>query len=326
VLAALGAKADDLVGTWQAATARISPDGVWRRIVSQRVGVAVIGSPGYPPALAGDIEPPAVLFHRGSPEVITGPRVAIVGTRRCTATGVSVAVELGRDLARAGVSVVSGLATGIDTAAHRGALAGEGAPPIGVVASGLDVIYPRGQSELWRDVAATGVLLSETPLGCPPDRWRFPARNRIMAALADVVVLVESHDRGGAFHTVDAADRRGVDVMAVPGSVRNPASRGTNALLAEGRAPVTSADDILIALNLQPAGRRRGRDRRRPPDDDDRPVLEALGWQAATLDQLVLRTGRQLGALVLALDRLQEGGWVAQRGGWYERVAGGEAS
>jgi DNA processing protein len=234
-----------------------------------------------------------------------------------------VAFDLGRDLAAAGVVVVSGLASGIDGAAHRGALAAGGAPPVGVVGSGLDVVYPRGQDKLWHAVAAAGTLLSEAPLGGRPERWRFPARNRIIAALADLVVVVESHRRGGSLHTVDEADRRGRDVMAVPGSVRNPAAAGTNDLLAEGRVPVCSVDDVLVALGLGQARSGDPTDRRVPPDHADRPVLEAVGWQPSTLDQLVLRTGRDLGGLAPALDRLCGAGWVARHGGWYERVAAG---
>jgi DNA processing protein len=343
VVKALGQQRDRLVERWQREARAVEVAEVWHRIVAEGVGVAVLGSAAYPRCLAADIEAPAILFHRGSPEVIAGPRVAIVGTRRCTATGVSVALELGRDLTEAGVSVVSGLATGIDAAAHRGALVAcrhagpafasgsssdapgdRAAAPIGVAANGLDIVYPRGHAELWHAVASAGVLLSETPLGCRPERWRFPARNRIIAALADLVVVVESHRRGGSLYTVDEAERRGIDVLAVPGSVRNPAAGGTNALIADGRAPVTSVEDVLIALGLQPAGRRARVERRPPPADGDKPVLDALGWQPATLDQLVLRTGRDLGSLVLALDRLDEGGWVARRGGWYERVVGGE--
>jgi DNA processing protein len=246
-----------------------------------------------------------------------------VGTRRCTATGTSVALELGGDLARAGVAVVSGLATGIDAAAHRGALAAGVAPPIGVAGSGLDVVYPRGHGELWQAVVDAGVLLSETPLGVRPERWRFPARNRIIAALADLVVVIESHRRGGSLHTVDEADRRGVDVLAVPGSVRNPAAAGTNALLAEGRAPVTCADDVLMALGLGAGERHPPPDRRPQPDPDDQALLDVLGWQAATLDQLLLRSERDLGAVTMSLQRLVQAGWVVQHGGWYERVAGG---
>lgn len=323
---ALGARGDRLVARWQTVARATSPAVGWSRLVEAGVGVALHGSPSYPPALADDLEPAALLFHRGSPEVIAGPRVAVVGTRRCTGVGSGVAHELGRDLATAGVGVVSGLASGIDGAAHRGALAVDGAPPIGVVGSGLDVVYPSGQDELWRSVAARGVLLSEAPLGARPERWRFPARNRIIAALADLVVVVESHRQGGSLHTVDEADRRGIDVLVVPGSVRSPASAGTNDLLAEGRAPVCSADDVILALGLCPAGRRDRRDPRPAPTGDDATVLEALGWQPATLDQLVLRTGRDIGGLSLALLRLEGAGWVVAQGGWWERVAaGGEA-
>ncbi|HET6775288.1 MAG TPA: DNA-processing protein DprA [Acidimicrobiales bacterium] len=326
-VAALGARPDALLARWGRAARGVEPVAVWRAIVDEGVGVAVIGSPAYPPALAADIEPPGVVFHRGSPDVVAGPRVAVVGTRRCSSTGAAIAWELGRDLAAAGVSVVSGLAAGIDGAGHRGALVAvrDGAPaaPIGVVGSGLDVVYPRGQAELWRAVASHGVLLSEAPLGARPERWRFPARNRIIAALADLVVVVESHRVGGSMHTVDEADRRGIDVMAVPGSVRAPASAGTNGLLAEGRAPVCSADDVLVALGMRPAGRRSRDETRRRPDTGDVPVLDAVGWQPATLDQIGVRTGHDLAVLAPALDRLCESGWVARRGGWYERVAGG---
>src|SRR5262249_15322114 len=157
---------------------------------------------------------------RGSLAALDRPRVGLVGTRRCTPTGKSVARQLGRELAACGVAVVSGLAIGIDGCAHQGALAARAAPPVGVVGSRLDVVYPKSHRRLWDDVAAAGVLLSEAPLGAPPEPWRFPARNRILAALSDVVVVVESHAAGGSMHTVRAAVDRGIPVMAVPGSVR----------------------------------------------------------------------------------------------------------
>jgi DNA processing protein len=320
VLRSLGADHAKIIDAWREAAAEVDVAATWRQVESAGVGVALLGSPAFPSALAGDVEPPAVVFHLGALDAIAGARVAIVGTRRCSTTGAGVAFELGRDLAAAGVAVVSGLASGIDGAAHRGALAAEAAPVIGVVGSGLDVVYPPGQTQLWRAVAASGVLLSEAPLGARPERWRFPARNRIIAALADLVIVVESHRRGGSLHTVDEADRRGIDVMVVPGSVRNAAAEGTNELLTEGRAPVCSVDDVLVALGLGGSGRR-GTDRRVPPDAGDRPVLEAVGWQPATLDHLVLRTGLELARLAPALDRLCGAGWVTRHGGWYERVA-----
>jgi DNA processing protein len=293
------------------------------------ITAVVHGSAGYPELLARDVEPPAVLFHRGALDHIAGPRVAVVGTRRCSPTGAGVAFELGRDLAAAGVRVVSGLAAGIDGAAHRGVLAAAAAPPIGVVGSGLDVVYPTRHHDLWHAVGRAGVLLSEAPPGARPERWRFPARNRVIAALADLVVVVESHRRGGSLHTVDEADRRGIDVLAVPGSVRNPAAAGANDLLAEGRVPVCSATDVLVALGLGPARHRDQPDPRPPPDPGDQPVLDAVGWQPATLDHVAARCGLGLTAVAPALDRLVEHGWVVRSGGWFERSgapAPGEAA
>ena len=187
---------------WSAAATRIDVASVWQRHVDAGVGVAALGSAAYPAPLVDDIEPPGVLFMRGDPAAISGPRVAIVGTRDATRYGLDLAYELGRELAAAGVAIVSGLAVGIDGAAHAGALAADTTPPIAVVGSGLDVVYPRRNAALWREVERRGVLLGEAPLGAPPERWRFPARNRMIAAIADVVVVVESRDAGGSMHTV----------------------------------------------------------------------------------------------------------------------------
>ncbi|MEY2465090.1 MAG: processing protein [Acidimicrobiaceae bacterium] len=321
IVAAAGNGAAALADTWVAAARSTDVASVWARHEEAGVGVAALGSAAYPAALAADVEPPAVLFLQGDPSVVAGPRVAIVGTRRCTSYGADVAFELGRDLAAAGVAVVSGLALGIDGAAHAGALSADTAPPIAVVGSGLDVVYPRRHRALWREVERRGVLFSEAPLGSPPERWRFPARNRLLAALADIVVVVESHEAGGALLTVTEAQRRDRPVMAVPGPVRSSASTGTNRLLADGFAPACDASDVLLALGLSPALARSVRDGRQPPDGGDRTVLDALAWQPASFDQLAARTGLALGPLSLALGRLEAGGWLARRGAWYEQVA-----
>src|SRR5436305_14964730 len=233
----------------------------WHRYRDAGVTVHVLGHDAYPIVLADDPEAPAVLFSVGDLAALDGPRVAIIGSRRCTRYGRDVAFDLGRDLARAGVRVVSGLALGIDGAAHLGVLAaGDGAAsPVAVVGSGLDVVYPRAHARLWSQVADAGVVLSEAPLGARPEPWRFPARNRILAALADVVVVVESRAKGGSFHTVQAADQRGVPVMAVPGPVRSPASEYTNELLVSGSPPARDVDDVLVALDLVGRGPARRR-------------------------------------------------------------------
>jgi DNA processing protein len=243
-----------------------------------------------------------------------------VGTRRCTGAGAGIARELGRELAAQGIGVVSGLALGIDGAAHRGALDG-GGPAIGVVGSGLDVVYPSRHRELWSQVAERGLLLSEAPLGTRPAGWRFPSRNRVIAALADVLVVVESHAAGGSMHTVREAVDRGITVLVVPGSVRSPASAGTNQLLAEGAAPARDTTDVLVALGLTAAQRRARQERRPRPDRTGRAVLAAFDWQPATLEHLALRTGLAVPTLALTLEVLLASGWISQDGGWYERVS-----
>jgi DNA processing protein len=282
-----------------------------------------LGDADYPPVLAGDHQPPEVLYFRGSLGVLAARRVAIVGTRRCTHYGRQVATQLGRELARAGVVVVSGLALGIDGAAHTGALAARGAPVVGVVGSGLDVVYPKAHRRLWDDVAARGVLVSEAPPGAPPEPWRFPARNRIIAALAEAVIVIESHPAGGSNHTVAAAIDRSVPVLAVPGPITSSASAGTNRLLVEGCAPVTHVDDVLTAIGLAPtaAAGRAVRDPRPPPDSVQAQLLAAVGWSPTSFEQLALRTSLTPPQIAVALNALEETGWLRCNDGWWERLA-----
>ena len=318
-----------LASEWRRAARATDVGDDWARYAAHGVGVHVLGQPGYPAALADDDDPPRVLFHRGDLEALEGTRVAIVGTRRCTRYGHDLALEFGRGLALAGARVVSGLALGIDGAAHRGALdagAAGGAPPVGVVGSGLDVTYPRSHVGLWAEAARAGVLLSEAPLGAAPEPWRFPARNRIIAALGAVAVVVESHSRGGSRHTVDEAAARGRRVLAVPGSVRSPASALTNELLTEGCHPARDVTDVLVALGLSTSvgggglGGASVAERRPPPDALGSSILDALGWNAASLDELAARTAQPPTRLSVGLSRLERDGWVEVRGGWWERI------
>ena len=309
----------DLYGQWCRTAAELDAALLWARHREHGVGVAALGTAGYPSALSHDLDPPAVVFHRGDPEVVSGPRVAIVGTRRCTRYGSDVAFELGRDLASAGVGVVSGLALGIDAAGHAGALEAGVAPPIAVVGNGLDKVYPERNRALWRAVAERGVLLGEAPLGAPPERWRFPARNRIIAALADVLVVVESHASGGAMHTVAEAAARDRAVLAVPGPVRSSASDGCLELLADGCAPCRDADDVLLALGL--SGAEAAPLESRPcPGPSGQLVLDALGWQPADAEQLKVRTELTMPEVAGAVEELRAAGWVAVSGRWIERV------
>jgi len=319
----------DLVEPWIEAAARVRIGDLWRRAEAAGIGVVVHGDAGYPERLLDDPDPPTVLFWRGNEEALLAhgparpPCVAIIGTRRCTAYGSDVARDLGRGLADAGVTVVSGLALGIDGAAHEGALAAGGASPTGVVGSGLDVVYPPRHRTLWRRVLDAGVLLSEAPPGTAPEPWRFPRRNRILAALADVVVVVESHASGGSLSTVRAAMERDIAVMAVPGSVRSPSSAGTNRLLADGVAPVTDVQDVLVALALEgadcPPARASALVESGGPAPDD-PVLEAVDWTPTATEEILRRTGLGVADGATRLTRLELLGLVRRRGGWWERV------
>ena len=323
VAAALGSFADTLPRVWARQARGLDPAAVLAAHHDAGIGVTVLGGVAYPEALAADLEPAVVLFHRGRPDVVPGPRVAIVGTRTASRYGRDVAWGLGRDLATAGVRVVSGLALGIDGAAHEGALGAEAAPPLAVVGSGLDIVYPKRHAGLWRRVEEAGVVLSAAPPGAAPERWRLPARNRLGAARADVVVVVESPRRGGSMHTVDAALEREVPVLAVPGPVTSPTSTGCNQLLADSVAGVArDAGDVLSLLGLSSAAATRGAPDARPsPTAEQAQVLDAFGWQPAALEQLAVRTGLGLGALAEALQHLEAAGWVAADGGWFERVA-----
>lgn len=322
-----------LASAWAAAGRGVDPEAVLAR--HEAAGVAVrphpdvpVGpdAPAYPACLVEDLEPPAVVFTQGDLVALDGPRVAIVGTRRCTGTGGGMARELGRELSAAGVHIVSGLALGIDGAAHRGSLDArashpDAARPVGVVGSGLDVPYPSRHRELWATIAGEGLLLSEAPLGTHPAGWRFPARNRVIAALAQVVVVVESHAVGGSLHTVHEAIRRDIDVMAVPGSVRSAAAAGVNQLLADGCTPVRDAGDVLVALGLQRGRHRAAADPRPTPSEVEATVLAAFDWEPATFDHLAVRTGLALPELAVALEQLVATGWVSTDGGWFERRA-----
>lgn len=243
---------DDLCRHWFDAASALDPDHLLHAHDQAGITVMTSGDPRWP--FTHDPDPPVAVFALGDPDHLDAPDVvAIVGTRRSTAIGRRAAFQLGLDLTEGGFAVVSGLALGIDGAAHRGALAASNEiafsrPPIGVVAGGLDYIYPPRHRELWAEVAERGVLMSECPLGVRPERWRFPARNRLIAGLADLVVVVESHASGGALLTVDEAADRGVPVAAVPGSVFSEAAAGTNALLVEGCPPIRHATDVFDLL------------------------------------------------------------------------------
>jgi DNA processing protein len=303
---------------------RVDPDAVAASCAASDIDVLVHGTPAYPVALGDDPEAPAVLFARGQPlaRIDELRRVAIVGTRSATAAGRATARDLGHDLSASGVAVVSGLAIGVDGAAHRGALDGGGLA-VAVLAHGLDRCYPERHRHLFEQMCADHVVLSEWPPGVGPEPWRFPLRNRIIAGLAEVVVVVESRVTGGSLITARAALDRGIDVLVVPGSPQMPASEGTNMLLRDGAGVVTDVDDVLMALGISHDGCRGVAPVRPPglPGSDASPhgdVVAVLADGPATLDTLAARTMHSVADVACAVSDLVGAGLVVAEGGWVE--------
>ncbi len=266
--------------------------------------------PAFPPRLATVSDPPLGLFVRGEPPA--GRAVALVGARRATTYGREVGEYLGRELAGAGVAVVSGMARGVDAAAHRGALAGGGAT-VAVWGAGPDRVYPPEHGALAEEIARGGCLVTEYPPGAPPLPHHFPERNRVIAGLAEAVVVVEADERSGALITARLALDEGRDVLAVPGSVFSRLSAGPNGLLRAGAAPVLSADDVLGALGLPPrAGAPAA------PESDLVALIPA--GEAVTVDRLAAGSGKPVAEVLEALLLLELAGTVAREAdGRYRR-------
>ena len=240
------------------------------------------GDPVFPVRLTAIVDPPLGLFVRGS--LPDGHAVALIGARRASAYGREVAEYLGRELAGAGVAVVSGMARGVDAAAHRGALAA-GGPTAAVWGAGPDRVYPPENETLAEEIAAHGCLATEYPPGCAPLAHHFPERNRIIAGLSEAVVVVEADERSGALITARLALEEGREVMAVPGSVFSRLSAGPNGLLRAGAAPVLTADDVLGALGLPPRPTGAG-------GEEEPPLLAMIRpGEAVTVDRLAAESG-----------------------------------
>lgn len=311
------------------------PDKVWRawhscaqehhvriseKCIEENLTVVSTRDLAYPDVLLSDEEAPSVLFMKGNTEVLSHRRVGIIGTRSATQRGKYFARELGAALAAEGVCVVSGLARGIDVESHVGALSQEqGCGPIAVVASGPDIVYPREHSRIWAQVARNGLLISESPPGTEPEPFRFPMRNRVIAGLSEILVVVESKSRGGSMITVNEAMKRDVLVMAVPGSPGVPSSEGTNDLLRDGCAPVMSVADVMLALGLHHRGAVVSVERE-AAIEDEREVLRAMGREICSVDELAIRACIPVVRTAVLLGRLEAKGWVAQTDGWWETL------
>jgi DNA processing protein len=297
-------------------------DGFDEAVERSRLAAADIrwlarSDPAFPSRLRSIHDPPPGLFLRGhaDPAILAGEGVAIVGARACSDYGAHVARFLARELAAAGLVVISGLARGIDGWAHRGSLDAGGAT-VAVLGCGIDRDYPRAHASLAAEVAATGLVVSEYPPGVAPAPWRFPARNRIVAGLAAATVVVEARERSGALITADLALEEGREVLAVPGEITSALSQGSNALLRLGAVPVTCAADVLESMGIDVPPPSGGGE---PPGPAAASALAALDRGAATADQIVRATGLEAGAVAAALVELELAGLVEAAAGVYRR-------
>ncbi len=286
-------------------------------------------TPCYPAQLAAVPGMPAALFVRGDPALLSHPQVAIVGSRAATAAGCETAFGFAARLVACGFAITSGLATGIDAAAHRGALAAGGVT-IAVCGTGLDRVYPPGHERLAEEIAASGALVSEFPSGTPPASHNFPRRNRLMSGLARGVLVVEAAARSGSLITARLAGEQGREVMAVPGSIHNPLARGCHRLIKDGAALVETVDDVLAALgasrlesatNCAADACESARFRHDALDSDAEMLLNALGFEPTDLDRLVERTGLSAPSVLSMLQLLElEGRVETLAGGRYSRT------
>jgi DNA processing protein len=293
---------------------KIDPEREIGQVVDRGFSVLTWEDDTYPARLREIAQPPPVLYVWGQPKASDRLAVAVVGTRRPTSYGQAVAREVAAGLAANGLAVISGLARGIDALAHKAALEA-GGRTIAVLGSGLDQVYPPEHRLLAEQVAASGVVYTDYPMGTRPEANNFPPRNRIISGLAMVVVIVEAGQTSGAMITADFAADQGRDVFAVPGNITSKASGGTNRLIANGARPMLAVEDILEALNLDALARGEAAERALPEDPTERQVWDALSSDPIHVDDLGARCGLSPSSVMSCLAMLELKGRARQVGG-----------
>lgn len=301
------------------ATASVEAAMAW----AQQPGnhIVTLADATYPQALLEQADPPALLYAKGRIELLNHPALAMVGSRNATRQGEANAEAFAEALALAGITVVSGLALGIDAAAHRGALKASSAT-IAVIGTGADRIYPARNQELAHAIAEKGLILSEFPLGTPPVAGNFPRRNRLIAGLGMGCLVVEAAQRSGSLITARLAAESGREVFAIPGSIHSPLSRGCHALIRQGAKLVESAHDILEELNWkrETAALIESADADLP--GEEAALLRLLGHDPCSADVLVEKSGLTANTVLAMLTTLELDGHVAQLpGGLYQRLS-----
>ncbi len=277
--------------------------------------VVTLADPDYPQQLLQIPDPPVLLYVTGDMRLLGAPSLAIVGSRNATQQGVTNAERFARALSESGLTIVSGLALGIDAAAHRGGLAGRGST-IAVLGCGPDVVYPLGNEPLFAEIADNGAVVSEFPLGTPPARENFPRRNRLISGLSRGCLVIEAALASGSLITARLAAEQGREVFAIPGSIHSPLSKGCHALIKQGAKLVESAQDVLEELGINAVS----------PNDPNSSrtsigLLQHMGYDPCTIDVLIQRTGLTAEAISAMLLTLELEGKVGSLpGGIYQRI------
>jgi DNA processing protein len=326
-LAAAGVKTSGLRGLAAFDQTALERDLRW--LATPGSGLLTADDPRYPPQLLAIAGAPPALFVRGDPATLSLPQLAIVGSRAATAAGRETAHEFAAQLAAMGLVITSGLAIGIDAAAHRGALAAGGST-VAVCGTGLDAVYPSEHAKLAAAIAGRGALVSEFATGTPPLAANFPRRNRLLSGLARGVLVIEAAARSGSLITARLAGEQGRDVMALPGSIHNVLARGCHRLIKDGAALVETPEDVFAVLGMTslPASAGAAAQTAAAPgnftdrlDSAGEMLLNALGFEVAELDRLVERTGFPAHAVASLLQMLELDGRVESlAGGRYSRI------
>lgn len=293
---------------------QVDLDRIMDRIAGQNIRVMTWQDSDYPRRLKEINQSPPVLFVRGSINVEDDWAVAVVGTRRVTPYGRQVAAEIARFLAQNGITVVSGLARGVDAISHQTALQSSGRT-IAVLGSGVDVIYPPEHRKLGEEIIRQGALVSDYPVGTQPDGINFPPRNRIISGLSLATVVVEAGEKSGALITAEFAVEQGRDVFAVPGSILTPQSEGTNRLIEQGARPLLKMTEILESLKLEQIPEKQAARKQSPLNPGEKKLLDHLSQEPIHVDELCELTGLPIHDVSATLTMMELKGLVSQVGG-----------
>ncbi len=279
------------------------------KVYSSGIDYIIKGDGYYPEILREVYEPPLGLYLRGDKSALLDKKISMVGTRQPTPYGINAALKLAEDFAAEGITVVSGMADGIDSASHRGALKGNG-KTIAVLGCGVNVCYPKTNEGLMRRILENGCVVSEYPIDERANARYFPERNRIIAGLSMAVVIVEANEKGGSLITAGLAVDFGREVFAVPGNITSRASRGTNNLLKQGASPITEARDAFFAIGLDETEAKKSKTEKITLENKEKMVYDCINSCEISLDEIIIKTGLDIAEVQLILLGLEMGGLI----------------